>query len=91
MKRFGRQGRTALAGVDVDLKPGTLTAIVGGNGSGKSTLFRIIAGVSPPSGGSVVSRPRSASYVPECLEGHWPMTGSQYLVHMAAIRGLGGS
>ncbi len=43
-----------LAGVELSLAAGTLTAVLGGSGSGKSTLGRLIAGWLPPgSGGSL--------------------------------------
>lgn len=44
-----RRGRTEiLHGIDLDLEPGTLTAIVGANGAGKTTLIQALAGVVPP-------------------------------------------
>ncbi|MCI2956425.1 metal ABC transporter ATP-binding protein [Agromyces atrinae] len=43
----------ALDGVDLDVTPGTHTAILGPNGSGKSTLLSVIAGVERPSAGHV--------------------------------------
>ena len=33
-----------LNGVDLNVEPGKVTALVGGNGSGKTTLFNIISG-----------------------------------------------
>ena len=43
--------RQVLRGLDLDLQPGTLTALAGPNGAGKSTLLRLIAGVlRPPHG-----------------------------------------
>ncbi len=42
----------ALAGVDLDLRPGEVLGIAGPNGAGKSTLVRMIAGEERPSGGS---------------------------------------
>ena len=40
-------------GVDLDLQPGTVTAIIGRSGSGKTTLLRALAGVLPYAGGTV--------------------------------------
>ena len=51
-KRFG--GVNALRGVDVEVRPHEVLAIVGPNGSGKSTLFGIISGFVKPDGGTVV-------------------------------------
>ncbi|MDB5555295.1 MAG: transporter ATP-binding protein [Rhizobium sp.] len=50
-RRFGSV--TALAGVDLDVKERSRTAIVGPSGSGKTTLLRLIAGFDTPDGGSI--------------------------------------
>ncbi|HEY7222041.1 MAG TPA: ATP-binding cassette domain-containing protein [Micromonosporaceae bacterium] len=42
-----------MRGVDLDLAPGTFTALVGPSGSGKSTLLRLLACVDRPDGGSI--------------------------------------
>jgi len=54
-KRFatGPNAVVALAGADLELRPGTVTAIVGPSGCGKSTLLRIIAGLEQATTGSV--------------------------------------
>ncbi|MEU0170650.1 branched-chain amino acid ABC transporter permease/ATP-binding protein [Streptomyces iakyrus] len=49
--RYG--GFTALDGVDLELSPGRITAVVGPNGAGKSTLFHCLAGTLPPARGVV--------------------------------------
>jgi ABC-2 type transport system ATP-binding protein len=77
-----------LAGVDLVLEPGTITAVTGGNGSGKSTLLRILAGLTRPTRGEVRSRPAAVAYAPERLPARTRMTLSAYARHMAALRGL---
>lgn len=60
-KRFGAGPTdvTALAGVDLDIEPGTLTAVMGPSGSGKSTLLHLAAGLDLPTSGDVVIGGRS--------------------------------
>ncbi len=43
----------ALSGVDLCLKPGSLTVLAGVNGSGKSTLMHLLAGLYSPGSGSL--------------------------------------
>ena len=50
-KRFA--GTVALDGVDFDVNPGEVHALVGENGAGKSTLLRILGGLEEPSSGAI--------------------------------------
>ncbi|MFF3856443.1 ABC transporter ATP-binding protein [Micromonospora sp. NPDC002575] len=46
-------GTVAVAGVDVDLRPGEVVALMGRNGSGKSSLLWAVQGSGPRHGGTV--------------------------------------
>ncbi|WP_418277786.1 ABC transporter ATP-binding protein [Isoptericola jiangsuensis] len=48
-----RAGHDVLHGIDLDLATGERLAVVGPSGAGKSTLGRMLAGIHPPTGGSV--------------------------------------
>ncbi|MGW4317894.1 sugar ABC transporter ATP-binding protein [Streptomyces sp. NPDC004684] len=50
-KSFG--GAAALKGVDLDLRPGEIHALMGMNGAGKSTLVQIVSGVHQADGGTI--------------------------------------
>ena len=44
----------ALIGINLDIPPGQVTAIVGDNGAGKSTLIKTIAGIWPQDHGEII-------------------------------------
>jgi ATP-binding cassette subfamily C protein len=46
-------GHPVLAGVDLNLAPGTRTALVGASGAGKTTLAKLVAGVHEPTEGTI--------------------------------------
>ena len=101
--RFG--GTAALAGVDLELQHGAITALVGANGSGKTTLLRILAGIVEPSAGEVevlgIAQParsdngtrralrRRVSYVSQDPALDPEMTGGEILALAAALYGVG--
>jgi NitT/TauT family transport system ATP-binding protein len=56
-KVFGKEGSEgcyrAVDGLNLDVRPGQMLAILGKTGCGKSTIFNMIAGLTEPSGGTV--------------------------------------
>lgn len=53
-KTYARRSIVALDNVDLDLRKGSFSSVIGSSGCGKSTLLKIMAGLTSPSEGSVV-------------------------------------
>jgi len=51
----------ALRGVDVEVHPGEVVAVIGANGAGKTTLLRTLAGLMAPAGGTVLLEGRDVT------------------------------
>nr|WP_197289704.1 ATP-binding cassette domain-containing protein [Saccharothrix sp. NRRL B-16348] len=47
--------RKVLDGLDLEIRPGELLAVVGLNGAGKSTLIKLLAGLYPPTSGRITA------------------------------------
>jgi ABC-2 type transport system ATP-binding protein len=75
-KRY--RGTTALRGVNMTFEAGCVTGVLGENGSGKSTLFRIVAGVTRPSEGTVHLDGRDVGPATRAETAYLPETDSCY-------------
>ncbi len=59
-KRFA--GVSALCGIDLDLGPGEILALLGENGAGKSTLMKVLSGVHRPDEGRILLEEREVEF-----------------------------
>jgi len=91
-KRYREQIETfwALRGIDFAIEPGESLGIVGRNGSGKSTLLRIIAGIYPPTSGTVrlPEGARIGAMIELGVGFHPELTGRENIFLGASIHGL---
>ncbi len=86
-------GSTALGGISLTVERGRVLGVLGENGSGKSTLFKILAGVTRASEGSVrvagqpvgVQTRRITSYLPEVSPFYDWMHVTEQLEFLAAF------
>jgi ATP-binding cassette subfamily B protein len=53
--RYPGTERMVIDGLDLEIRPGELLAVVGLNGAGKSTLIKLLAGLYPPTTGRITT------------------------------------
>jgi ABC-2 type transport system ATP-binding protein len=96
VKRYG--AKTAVAGIDFQVRPGVVTGFLGPNGAGKSTTMRMIVGLDEPTAGSVVvnGKPYRQHRAPlhevgallEAKAAHRGRTARNHLRVLAATHGI---
>lgn len=96
-KRYG--AITAVRDVSFTVRPGEVLGYLGPNGSGKSTTVKMLAGLMPPSLGTVlfdgrdiqddlISYKAHVGYVPEEAHVYTYLTGPEYLRLCGRLRGI---
>ncbi len=95
-KRFG--ALQVLDGVDLDFRPGRVTAVLGPNGAGKTTLIKMILGLVRPDEGRVTFRGEPVNgdadyradvgYMPQLPRFPGNLTGRELVAMLDDVRGF---
>jgi ABC-type polysaccharide/polyol phosphate transport system ATPase subunit len=88
---FGPENRSefwALRDADLTVAPGETLGIIGRNGAGKSTMLRMLAGVTRPTTGKIVTRGRVAPLLSVGVGFHQEMTGRENIYVNAMLLGF---
>jgi ABC-2 type transport system ATP-binding protein len=94
---FRRTWRDVLSGVSFHVPKGSITGYLGVNGAGKTTTIKIVVGVNPPSGGTVMvgghpsgsdAAQRLVGYFPEAPFFYDALSGVELLGFFARINGI---
>jgi len=97
VKRF--DDMTAVAGIDLEIRAGSLFGVVGPNGAGKTTMLSMISGLLRPDEGTItvnghdvwndpVAAKREFGVLPDRLRLFDRLTGAQLLYYSGILRGL---
>jgi lipopolysaccharide transport system ATP-binding protein len=78
----------ALQGVSLEVPAGESVGIIGRNGAGKSTLLKVLAGISPPTSGSLEVSGRVAAMIELGAQFHPDYTGRENLEISGILSGL---
>lgn len=78
----------ALRGVSFDVPQGKCTGVIGANGAGKSTLMRAVAGILPPSSGSIEVRGKVSTLLALGVGFNTALTGRENVVLGGLAAGL---
>ncbi|MEX0856409.1 MAG: ABC transporter ATP-binding protein [Gemmatimonadota bacterium] len=100
VKRYG--SFTAVAGVDLSVRPGEIFGFLGPNGAGKTTTIRMIAGILKPTAGTIHigdaelandpgTAKRRIGYIPDRPFLYEKLSGLEFLRFVAGLWGMEGA
>jgi lipopolysaccharide transport system ATP-binding protein len=78
----------AVSDVSLEIPRGKTLGLIGNNGSGKSTLLRLMAGIHPPTKGTIVTQGRISALLELGAGFHPDLTGRENIYLNASILGL---
>lgn len=84
----GSAGSWALRNINFSAAEGEMVGVIGRNGAGKSTLLKVLAGVTPPTRGSVSLDGRIFPMIELGAGLHTELTGKENIYLSGAIMGL---
>lgn len=79
---------TALKDVSFTLRDGDAVGLIGHNGSGKSTLLRTMAGIYPPSSGSVTLKGKTSTVFEIGAGLDHELSGYDNIIHLGMMMGM---
>jgi ABC-type polysaccharide/polyol phosphate transport system ATPase subunit len=83
-----RHAQFQLTNFNLRVDAGQSVGIIGANGAGKSTALRLIAGIYPPTSGTIVRRGRVVAVIELGATFHFELTGAENVRLYAAALGL---
>ncbi len=84
----GKETFEALKGVSFNVEEGKTLSIIGENGSGKSTLLKLLAGISKPTSGEIVTKGRISALIELGAGFHPEISGRENIFINGIILGL---
>jgi lipopolysaccharide transport system ATP-binding protein len=87
-KRKKKEAFWAVRNINLEVKKGEILGIIGNNGAGKSTLLKLLAGITPPTEGSIEIFGRIAPMLEIGAGFHGDLSGKDNIFLNGAIMGM---